>query len=167
LFATSAVGLAAAIALNAPPHVRPTVSVVALVALALTISAAMRWPRLLAWALSSFVVAYAVALEGDPHLDLNVPLIGAGLLAVGELASAIDLRSSTKHRLPRSNVIEVVGLALLATLIGEVVLAAAVLRVHANLILEGIGAVAAVGVFFFLSRLSGSGSGVQRSRRAR
>jgi hypothetical protein len=165
VFATSAVGLAAAIVLNASPHVRPAVTVIALVAVALTISAAMRWPRLLAWALSSFVVAYAVALEGDPHLDLNVPLIGAGLLAFGELASTIDLRSSTKERLPRSNVIEVVCLGLLAILIGEVVLAAAVLRVHASLILEGIGAVAAVAMFFFLSRLSGSGSGVHRSRR--
>jgi len=159
-----AVGLAAAIVLNAPARVRPAVTMMALVAGTLTISAAMRRPRLLAWGLASFVVAYAVALEGEPHLDLHVPLIGAGLLVLGELASTIDLRSSIEDRPPRSNVIEVVCLGLLALLIGEVVLAAAVLRVHASLILEGIGAVAAVGVFFLLSRLSGPGSGVQGSR---
>ena len=102
----------------------------ALVAIVFTISAVLRWPRLLAWALSSFVIAYAVALEGDPHLDLHVPLIGAGLLVFGELASTTDLRSSTRYRRPRTNVIEVVCLGLLAILIGDVVLAAAVLRVH-------------------------------------
>lgn len=161
----SAVGLAAAIVLNAPARVRPAVIVIALVAVALTISAAMRWPRLLAWALASFVIAYSIALEGDPHLDLRVPLIGAGLLVVGELASKTELRSPSTGSRRGSHMVEVVGLGLLAILIGDVVLAAAVLRVHASLILEGIGAAAAIGVFFLLSRLSGSGSGVQRTRR--
>jgi hypothetical protein len=161
----SAVGLAAAIVLNAPPRVRPAVTVFALIAVALTISAAMRWPRLLAWALASFVVAYSIALVGDPHLDLRVPLIGAGLLVVGELASGTELRSRSTGSRRGSHLVEVLGLGLMAILIGEVDLAAAVLRVHASLILEGIGGVAAVGVFLLLSRLSGSGSGVQRSRR--
>jgi hypothetical protein len=130
---------------------------IALVAVVLTISAAMRWPRLVAWSLVSFVAAYAIALAGDPHLDLYVPLIGAGLLVVGELASTSDLRSSSKDRRSWSGMIEVVGLGLVAILIGDVVLVAAVLRVHASLVLDGIGAVAAVGLFFLLSRLSGSG----------
>lgn len=141
-------GLGAAIVLNAPAGVRPVVIVIALVAVALTISAAMRWPRLLAWALAFFVVAYSIALADDPRLDLRVPLIGAGLLVVGELASGTQLW--------RSQMVEVVGLGLLAILIGDVVLAAAALRVHASLILDGIGAVAAIGLFFLLSRLSGS-----------
>jgi hypothetical protein len=155
----SAVGLAAAIVLNAPPHVRPAVIVIALIAVVLTICAAMRWPRLLAWALASFVVAYSIALLGDPHLDLRVPLIGAGLLAVGELASRTGFRSSSTDDRQGSYMIEVVGFGLVAILIGVVVLAAAVLGVHASLILEGIGAVAAIGVFFLLSRLTEPRSG--------
>ena len=154
--AASAAGLAAAIVLNASVRVRPAVIVIALVAVGLTISAAMRWPRLLAWALASFVIAYSIALAGDPHLDLRVPLIGAGLLIVGELASKTELRSRSTDYRRGSHVVEVVALGLLAILVGDVVLAATVLRVHASLILEGIGAVAAIGVFFLLSRLSGS-----------
>jgi hypothetical protein len=129
---------------------------IALVAVMLTISAAMRWPWLLVWALASFVVAYSIALAGDPHLDLHVPLIGAGLLVVGELARRTELRSPSTGYRRGSHVVEVVALGLLAILIGDVVLAAAALRVHESLILEGIGAVAAIGVFFLLSRLSGS-----------
>jgi hypothetical protein len=152
--ATSAAGLAAAIVLNAPAHVRPDVIVSALAAVVLTISAATRWPTLLAWALTAFLVAYAVALVGNPHLDLHVPLIGAGLLVVGELVSRTGLRSSSTHDRRGNHVIDVVGLGLAAVLIGDVVLAAALLGVHASLILEAIAAVAAVGVFFLLSRVA-------------
>jgi hypothetical protein len=143
--------------LNAPPDVRLAIIVIALIAVVLTISSAMRWPGLLAPALASFGVAYAIALVGDPRLDLHAPLIGAGLLVVGELASGTDARTSSLEARHRRIVIEVLSLGLVAMLIGDVVLAGAAPRVHGSLILEGIGAVAAVGVFFLLSRLTKSG----------
>jgi hypothetical protein len=148
------VGLALAIALDAPPDVRLAVIVIALIAVVLTISSAMRWPGLLAPALASFGVAYAIALVGDPRLDLHAPLIGAGLLVVGEFASATDARSSSLEDRHGSMVIEVLSLGLVAILIGAVVVAGAAPRVHGSLILEGIGAVAALGVFLLLSRLT-------------
>jgi hypothetical protein len=73
----------------------------------------MRWPLLLA----SFVIAYSIALEGDPHLDLRVPLIGAGLLVVGELASKTELRARSTGSRRGSHMVEMVGLGLLAILI--------------------------------------------------
>jgi hypothetical protein len=151
------VGLAVAIVLNAPPDVRLAIIVVALIAVVFTISSAMRWPGLLAPALASFGVAYAIALVGDPRLDLHAPLIGAGLLVVGELASGTDARSSSLEDRHGRMVIEVLSFGLVALLVGEVVLAAAASRGHMSLILEGIGAVAAVGVFILLSRLTKSG----------
>jgi hypothetical protein len=157
------VGLAVAIVLNAPPDVRLAIIVVALIAVVFTISSAMRWPGLLAPALASFGVAYAIALVGDPRLDLHVPLIGAGLLVVGELASGTDARSSPQEDRHGRIVIEVLSLGLVAILVGDVVLAGAASRVHVSLILEGIGAVAAVGVFFLLSRLTKSGGPKDRT----
>lgn len=143
--------------LNAPPELRLTIIVIASIAVVFTVSSAMRWPGLLGPALTSLGVAYAIVLVGDPRLDLHAPLIGAGLLVVGELASGTDGRSSSSDDRFGRIVIEVLGCGLVGILIGEVVLAAAVVPVHRSLILEGIGAVAAVGVFFLLSRLTKSG----------
>lgn len=57
------------------------------VALVLTTVAALGWRRALARALVGFVVEYAIALANRPPLDLRAPLVGAGMLLVGELAS--------------------------------------------------------------------------------
>jgi hypothetical protein len=154
---TSAIGLAVAIVLNAPPDPRLAIIVIALIAIVFTISSAMRWPGLLAPALASFAVAYAIALVSDPHLDLHAPFIGAALLVVGELASGTGARSLSLDDRHGRIVIEVLSLGLAAILICVVVLAGAAPRVRGSVILEGIGAVAAVGVFFLLSRLTKSG----------
>jgi hypothetical protein len=146
-----------AIVLNAPPDLRLAIIVIALIAVVFTISSAMWWPGLLAPALASFAVAYAVALVSDPHLDLHAPLIGAALLVVGELASGTGARSSSLDDRDGRIVIQVVSLGLVAILIGDVVLAGAAPRVHMSLIHEALGAIAAVGVFFLLSRLMKSG----------
>lgn len=145
--------------LNAPPDVRLAIIVMALVAVAFTISSAMRWPGLLAPALASFGVAYAVGLIGDPRLDLHAPLIAAGLLVVGELAGGTDARSSSLEDRHGRIAIEVLGLGLLAILIGDVVIAGAAPRVHGSLLLEGIAAVAALGMFLLLSRLTKESGG--------
>ena len=122
----------------------------------LTSLAAGQWPRLLPWALASLVIEYGITLAGASDVDVRAPFFGLGLLIVGELSSVgrRDLSGRSRDR-SRNRVIEVVVVGLAAIFVGVVVITAAALPVRASLVLEAIGAAAAVAVFLLLSRLAG------------
>jgi hypothetical protein len=142
--------LVAAIAPSVDGVARTTALAMGTIAVLLTIATTARWPRLLPWVLVSLVATYTVALVDRPAVDLRVPLIAAGLVVVGELASV--LKAVGGRRWPRA-IVGVLGSALVSVLVADVVLVAAALRPRGGLLLLATGGAAAVGLFMLISRL--------------
>jgi hypothetical protein len=151
------VSTAFAFAIGAGTHggVRVAALAIGAVGMLLAVAATARWPRLLPWVLTSFLLGYTVGLLDRPDLDLRAPFVGAGLLLVGELVSAAgdDLPRAPQRRSAPA-VLELLGYGLLAVVIADVVLSAAALRPRGSLILEAVGAVTAVGVFVLIRGLT-------------
>lgn len=149
-------GLGAVIAYDAPADVRPFVISVMLAAVMSTI-AASRWPKALAWGLSSCVVGYAVALGGRPELDPSAPLIAAALLVVGEIVGSshgVALPGAEDRTVRRA--VETAGLGLAAIAVAAAVLAGAALRLRGSVGSQLVGAGAAVGVFAIIRHVAAS-----------
>jgi hypothetical protein len=121
-----------------------------------TTGSALGCRRALAWALVAFVVEYGIALADRPRLDVWAPLVGGGLLLIGELASrAVPLRGQPMPEGPAStHMVEALGYALAAILIGVVVVASAAGQPRGSFLLQGASAAAAVGLFFLIGRMA-------------
>jgi hypothetical protein len=148
--------LAAAMIPIAPSNLRAATAVTGVIAVVLTVAAAFGWRRALAWALIGLVLEYALALADRPELDLRAPLVGAGLLLVGELASvARSLRApSPARRRTGCRVGEALAFGLGAVAVGALVLGAAAGRPRAGLLVQAVSAAAAVGVLFLITHLA-------------
>jgi hypothetical protein len=156
----AAVAVAAALAWGmvpiGPPDRRPAVAVAGGLALALTTAAALGWRRALAWALVAFVVEYALALASRPALDLRAPLVAAGLLVVGELASLAPNLGGTEPapRRVSAQVFDALGFGLGAVALGALVLAVATNSPRVGILVQAASAAAAVGLLLLITRLA-------------
>lgn len=148
--------LAAAVIPIAPSNLRATTAVTGSIAVVLTVAAVLGWRRALAWALVGSVFEYALALANRPELDLRAPLVGAGLLVLGELASvAPTLGAPTSaQRRTSSRIGEALAFGLGAVAVGALVIAAAADQPWAGLLVQAASAAAAVGVMLLIARLA-------------
>jgi hypothetical protein len=148
--------LAAAMIPIAPSNLRAATAATGVIAVILTVAAALGWRRALAWALVGLVLEYALALADRPELDLRAPLVGAGLLVVGELAGvarSLGARTSALRR-TGSRVGEALAFGLGAVAVGALVLGAAADRPRAGLLVQAASAAAAVGVLLLIMHLA-------------
>jgi hypothetical protein len=148
--------LAAAVIPIAPSNLRAATAVTGVIAAVLTVAAVLGWPRALAWALVAFVLEYALALANRPELDLRAPLVGGGLLALGELASlarSVGAPTSAQRR-TSSRIGEALAFGLGAVAVGALVIAAAADQPRAGLLIQAASAASAVGVLLLIARLA-------------
>lgn len=152
----AALVLAAAMVPIAPSNLRAATAVTGSIAVVLTVAAVLGWRRALAWALVGFVLEYALALADRPELDLRAPLVAAGLLVVGELASVSrSLGGPTSAQRRTSSLIgEALAFGLGAVAVGALVIAAAADQPRAGLLVQAASAAAAVGVMLLIGRLA-------------
>jgi hypothetical protein len=104
-----------------------------------------RWSRLIVLGLAAFGCAYAVWRAGDHGSDraLAAPLVGAGLLALGELAFYLaDRATGTEYGVRQLARVALAALAALA--VSGAVLLAATLAVRSSLALSLGGTLAAL-----------------------
>lgn len=151
-----AVVLAGGIIPIAPLDFRAATAITGGIGVVLTAVAVLGWRRALAWALVAFVLEYAIALADRPALDLRAPIVGAGLLMVGELASlaqSFDGPSSAQRR-TSAQVVETLGSGLGAVVMGALVTATAADRPRAGLLLQIASAAAAVGLLVLMVLLT-------------
>jgi hypothetical protein len=148
--------LAAVVIPIAPSNLRAATAVTGLIAVSLTVAAVLGWRRALAWALVATVLEYALALADRPELDLRAPLVGAGLLVLGELISVThSLGAPTSaQRGTGSRVGEALAVGLGAVVVGALVIGAAADQPRAGLLFQAASAAAAVGVLLLIARLA-------------
>ena len=118
------------------------------------------WTALLPWSLVLLGAAYVASLELRPDagaIDAAAPLVGAGLLAVAELAYwSIELRGPGREerRLLARRAAAVVGLALASLLLGAVVVTLTAVPLGGGVVWDAVGVAAAAAALTLILRLA-------------
>ena len=126
----------------------------------LAVSVWRGWPSGVAWTLALLAGEYALALtlgDGDEQVDAAAPFYAGGLLLLAELAYwSIELRAPGREDagLIVRRLAALGALVLTSVALGTFVVAATAVSLSAGLLLDVIGAAAAVATLAFLARLA-------------
>jgi hypothetical protein len=118
------------------------------------------WPSSLPWVLVLLGGAYVVSLElrpDDGTIDAAAPLVGAGLLAVAELAYwSLELRGPGREerRLLARRGAALVGLSLLSLVLGTLVVTLTAVPLGSGAAWDAVGVAAAAGALTLILRLA-------------
>lgn len=151
-------GAATAVEAERAPTLPGTLAAAAVLLLAAALVGG--WTALLPWALVLLGTAYVVSLElrsDDSTIDAAAPLVGAGLLALAELAYwSLELRGPGREerRLLARRGAALVGLALLSLLLGTLVVTLTAVPLGGGAAWDAVGAAAAAAALALILRLA-------------
>jgi hypothetical protein len=151
-------GAATAIEAEQAPELPGAIAVAAVLLLAAALVGG--WPALLPWSLVLLGTAYVVSLELRPDegtIDAAAPLVGAGLLALAELAYwSLELRGPGREerRLLARRGAALVGLALLSLLLGTLVVTLTAVPLGGGAAWDAVGVAAAAAALALILRLA-------------
>jgi hypothetical protein len=151
-----AAGIGIAVTLTADSY-RAVVGVVALAAVVLlSVALALPSPSLFPWPLVALAGVYTCTL-GSGEIDQWAPMYAGAFVAVAELSYwSVELRGRAQdsERLTERRAALIVVLSLLGVTAGGLVLAATSIDVGSGILLDLVGAAAAVGALFVVARLA-------------
>lgn len=118
------------------------------------------WPSVLPWPVVLLGAAYVVSLElrsDDGSIDAAAPLMGAGLLALAELAYwSLELKGPQREerRLLARRAAAVVALALVSLLVGSIVVTITAVPLGGGVLWDAVGVAAAAAALTMILRLA-------------
>lgn len=140
------------------PELPALVAATAAVLLATAIAGG--WASLLPWPIVLLGAAYVLSLElrsDDGSIDAAAPLVGAGLLAVAELAYwSLELKGPGREepRLLARRAAALVALALVSLLLGALVVTITAVPLGGGVLWDAIGVAAAAAALALILRLA-------------